>query len=107
MLNVLLFCAFDRAANAFYFNRMITFSGKREKSSWFLILVGIVFVIGCGTGMNSEKRNYSNSEKARMLVEIANGALSEGDSTGALQSLARAEELDDSVPELYHSRALA
>jgi Tfp pilus assembly protein PilF len=42
-----------------------------------------------------------------MLVEIANGALVEGDPTGALQNLAQAEQIDDDLPELHHSKALA
>jgi Tfp pilus assembly protein PilF len=42
-----------------------------------------------------------------MLVEVANGALVEGDPTGALQNLARAELEDSTLPELYHTRALA
>jgi len=42
-----------------------------------------------------------------MLIEIANGSLLEGDPTGALQTLAEAERDDPSLPELYHSRALA
>ncbi len=42
-----------------------------------------------------------------MLVEIANGSLVEGDPTGALQTLVRAEEEDPTLPELYHSKALA
>jgi Tfp pilus assembly protein PilF len=42
-----------------------------------------------------------------MLVEVGNGALVEGDPTGALQSFAMAEEEDSRIPELHHSRALA
>lgn len=42
-----------------------------------------------------------------MFVEIANGALVEGDPTGALQAIARAEAEDTSLAELYHTKALA
>lgn len=64
-------------------------------------------VIGCATSETAPPKSYTNTEKARMIIEIANGALAEGDATGALQNLARAEQLDEQLPELHHSRALA
>lgn len=42
-----------------------------------------------------------------MLVELANGALVEGDMVGALRTLLEAEAQDDRLPELHHSKALA
>ncbi|MBI2712670.1 MAG: tetratricopeptide repeat protein [Bdellovibrio sp.] len=67
-----------------------------------------LFVLGCSTTeVVNEHRNYTNTEKARMVVEIANGALAEGDPVGALQHLVRAEAFDNEIPELYHSKALA
>ncbi len=53
------------------------------------------------------KKTVSKTEKARMYVEVANGALLEGDPTGALQSLASAENEEPNLPEIHHSRALA
>lgn len=49
----------------------------------------------------------SKSDKARFFVEIAGGALTEGDIVGSLQHLAAAEELDPEIPELHHIKALA
>jgi Tfp pilus assembly protein PilF len=42
-----------------------------------------------------------------MLVDIANGALNEGDSTGALENLLAAEKEDPKLAVLHHSKALA
>lgn len=62
--------------------------------------------LGCAT-TNSEKKVLSHTERAQMLIEIANGALAENDPTGALQSLMAAEKEDNQLPELYHSKGLA
>jgi len=61
---------------------------------------------GCATGGPAPKV-LTQVDRARMFVEIANGALVEGDPTSALQALARAESEDTSLPELYHTKALA
>ena len=71
-----------------------------------LLIVMMLFVFGCATD-NPKQREYTKLDKARMLVEMANGSLLDGDATGALQSIARAEETDSDVPELYHTKALA
>jgi len=47
------------------------------------------------------------SAKSQQWVEIAASALDEGDTSGALQSLAKAEDYDDKNPSLHHVRALA
>lgn len=64
-----------------------------------------VWVLGCSSV--STQKEYSKTERARMLIEVANGALVEGDPTGALQTLIRAKEEDPNLPELYHSMAIA
>ena len=66
-------------------------------------LLGLL-LSGCAT---TSGKKLSSEEKARLFVEIGNGALSEGDPTGALQSFAQAEAEDDRLPELHHSKALA
>lgn len=55
----------------------------------------------------SPRREPTHAERARMLIEIANSALLEGDAVGALENLQRAEKEDAQLPELYHSKALA
>jgi len=65
-----------------------------------------VFLTSCGTP-RVDKKEVSKRERARLLTEVANGALLEGDPVGALQNLALAEAQDPSLPELYHTRALA
>ena len=71
---------------------------------FILICMGAGF--GCATPA-PETKKLTKTERARLLVEIANGALVEGDPTGALQSLSSAEQEDGRLPELHHSKALA
>lgn len=74
-----------------------------------VLAVSALFSGACATGGpgKHEKKEPSRTERARMLVEVANGALSEGDPTGALENLLRAEREDAKLPELHHSKALA
>jgi Tfp pilus assembly protein PilF len=53
------------------------------------------------------KKELTRTERARMLIEIANSAILEGDAVGALENLLKAQEEDPNLPELYHSKALA
>ncbi len=62
---------------------------------------------GCATPSSKKSNEMSRTDRARMLIEVANGALAEGDPTGALQNLTEAERIDNSLPELYHSFAVA
>lgn len=70
-----------------------------------LALLALSLALGCATGQSS--KTLSDTERARMMVDIANGALKEGDATGALQHLVSAEKLDENLPELHHSKAVA
>ncbi len=54
-----------------------------------------------------ERTELEGKAKALLLIDVANGALLEGDPTAALVHLQQAEREDASIPELYHSRALA
>ena len=72
--------------------------------------LSVIFGAGCASTVTTSTHTnkvYTRTDRARMLVEVANGALAEGDPTGALQSLLKAEQEDDRLPELYHSKALA
>lgn len=83
-------------------------SNRDQSKLWVVVGLFIsLFTFACASGEISQKKELSRTQKARLLVEIANGALLEGDSTGALQSLAKAELEDNQLPELYHSKALA
>jgi len=68
--------------------------------------VGILGLLA-GCASTSDKKTLSAEEQADFYLQIANGALYEGDPTGALQALIKAEELNPKLPELYHSRSLA
>jgi type IV pilus assembly protein PilF len=73
----------------------------------FLALFG-----GCATSGDGEhpldgKPIKSPRERAQLLIEAADGSLTEGDPIGALQFLARAESLDPKYAPIYHAKALA
>ena len=68
--------------------------------------IHLLIIQGCAT-RGPVPRVLTKVEKARMFVEIANGALVEGDPTAALQAIDRAEAVDTSLAELYHTKALA
>src|SRR4051812_6980490 len=70
-----------------------------------LIVISALFA-GCASDTAARKA-LSDAERAMLLVEVANGALTESDWTGALQLLAQAETLDNRMPSLYHTRAIA
>jgi Tfp pilus assembly protein PilF len=62
-----------------------------------------MMISGCAT----QPGQLSSVDRARLYVNVANGALKEGDPTGALVALIQAEKEDADLPELHHSRALA
>ncbi len=71
-----------------------------------MTIASTIILTSCATS-STQKKELTNTERARLLVDVSNGALLEGDPTGALQNLAQAEQLDPSLPELHHSKALA
>ena len=70
-----------------------------------LLLMTGAGITACAT--NGNKPAPSKQERARLLVNMANASLMEGDGTGALQTLTAAEGYDSSLPELHHTKALA
>ncbi len=75
-----------------------------SKASFSLVLLLSAFVQSCAT---TGIKTLSPTQRAKLIVQVANGALLEGDPTGALQHLAKAEESDPNLPELHHTKALA
>lgn len=71
----------------------------------FILLSVTLNLSGCASLSNSPKA--SKKEQARLYVEVANASIIDHDPTGALENLFKAEELDSSLPELHHSKALA
>ena len=61
-------------------------------------------ITGCA---GAAKKPLSGREKAELYVNVANGALLEGDPTAALHALLTAEEADPSLGDIFHSRAIA
>lgn len=72
-----------------------------------LAVLGILVLSSTACSSAPSRPEISKTERARMLVEVANGALLEGDSTSALENLLKAEQQDPSLPELHHSKAIA
>lgn len=68
-------------------------------------LLAFTVLTGCASTPTGTKE-LSREDRARLYIEIAGGALAEGDPTGALASLLKAEAEDDSMPEIYHGKAL-
>jgi len=79
----------------------------------FIVMLVAVLVSECSSMStendvgNPRAKSLTSTDRARMQIEIANGALVEGDPTGALQHLTLAEREDNKLPELFHSKALA
>ncbi len=61
--------------------------------------------MGCAT--SGTKHELSKTERAKLYVDLANSSLVEGDPVSALENLNVAEKLDDDLPDIYHTRALA
>src|SRR4051794_26777065 len=78
--------------------------GRPCRQSWAVIGVSLALA-SCASG--PKKVELTDTERARNLVNLANGAIMENDPTGALQTLLEAEALDPKLPELHHSKALA
>jgi type IV pilus assembly protein PilF len=70
---------------------------------YFLLLI-FGLTSACATG---SKSNLTKVERARQFLEVAGGALSEGDPTVALHNLSFAEDLAPELPEVHHAKALA
>lgn len=65
---------------------------------------GLAILAGCAS---AGKPNPTPTERARMLIQVANAALLEGDVVGALENLGLAEAENPDLPDLHHSKALA
>lgn len=78
---------------------------RLKNRSFFLIT--LVLIAGCASSQSKKEKELTQTERAQALLQIANGALKEGDPTGALQSLIEAEKLAPNSAEVYHSKALA
>lgn len=71
-----------------------------------IAILTMVSILGCSTG-GDKKKKPTPTEKAYLLLDIANTALLDGDATGALGYLMEAEALDSDIAEVHHSKALA
>ena len=69
----------------------------------FWVGVAALSAVSCAT---TSKNTLSSEERARIWVTSAQASLAEGDFTGALQTLARAESESTEVPEVYLTRAM-
>lgn len=67
-------------------------------------VLGLVSSAGCSS---TTKKKLTPTEHAQLYIDIASAALKEGDPTSALVNLKKAEEIDSSIPEIYHARGIA
>jgi Tfp pilus assembly protein PilF len=74
--------------------------------SFFVFSLALAFVFSACTTTQKEDKDRRIS-KSRLLIEAASASLVEGDATGALQYLERAEKEDVLNPDLYHVRGMA
>lgn len=73
---------------------------------WVAAVWGIFFLFtSCSS--TGERGDLDPKDRAFLLVRIADGALQEGDPTGALHHLKEAERYNPKLPQLHHARALA
>ena len=103
ILKVLAFLFFDTEGFAFYF---ISMRLKNRPTFMIQALLGALFLMSLYGCASSGKKQLTTEEKVKLLVDIGNSSLIDGDPTGALESLKQAEAIDDSLPELSHSLAL-
>lgn len=81
---------------------------KIHAFTWPITTIALAaLVAGCATASPGQKHELSHEERAALLLQVANGALVEGDPTGALGTLMQAEQDNPEMPEIHHSMALA
>lgn len=72
----------------------------------FAVLSSAITVFG-GCASGSKRKDLSDTDRARLHMEVGRGSLMEGDATLALQNLVQAEKLDNTIPEIHHLKSLA
>lgn len=77
------------------------------KTGW--VVLSLCSVLGgCATLLGGDtQKELSGRDRAILFVQMAQGALLEGDPTGALQNLAEAEKWDAELASLHYFRSLA
>lgn len=70
-----------------------------------LALLLVLSFSACST-LSGDKKPLSSEDRARLHVEIANGAFRENDLPVAFEHLTLAEAENADVPEIYHTRGL-
>ena len=92
-----------RGGVAFYFISMRLKKRVSLVTQAVCFFISILALQACST---SGKKSLSQEERVRLLVDMGNSSLIDGDPTGALVSFLQAENLDSSLPELNHSLAI-
>lgn len=73
------------------------------------LILSLVFVLPACSSPPKESpfKNLTQEQRATLIVDSAEGAINEGDPTGALHVLLEAEKLAPDMPRLHLARALA
>jgi type IV pilus assembly protein PilF len=75
-------------------------------TSTAMMLAALFILSACATS-HKKKAELTDAQRARLLIQVADGALIENDPTAALEALIQAEAADPTIPEIYNSMALA
>ncbi len=67
----------------------------------------LLLALGACATSPQESKKLTATERARLLVDMANSSLLDGDATTCLVHLMNAEAVDPNLPELHHTKALA
>lgn len=78
-----------------------------KKPFFALALMVVAMASGCASVERTTESKPSDTDKARQLLEMASAHITEGDGSGAIQTLDESKQLDDELPETYYLYALA
>ena len=82
------------------------FLRSRSRLLWVTLALSLAATVS-GCAATPTKQELSDDQRAHLLIDAANGALREGDATGALQLLVDAERTLPDSAALHHSMAIA
>jgi Tfp pilus assembly protein PilF len=76
-----------------------------SRTNTAMMLAALFVLSACATP--HKKTELTDAQRARLPLQVADGALIENDPTAALEACMQAEAVDPTIPEIYNSKALA
>jgi type IV pilus assembly protein PilF len=71
------------------------------------VMLAALFILSACATSHKKKAELTDAQRARLLLQVADGALIENDPTAALEACIQAEAVDPTIPEIYNTKALA